>query len=104
MKLTIGNEEYELKYTLRALFVYERLMDKSYVPGVLMNDYVLLYSILLAVNENFGMTFDKFIDQCDDNPAIFGAFREWFLSELKQKALLQNQENNDTGTSDKKKD
>lgn len=100
--IKIGEQEYKLKYTVRALFIYERLAGKSYDLGELINDYLLLYSILLAVNETFDMKFDDFIDQCDLNPSIFNEFKKWFLTILEQKATLQNQEKEED--TDKKKD
>lgn len=101
--ITIGNEVYELKYTVRALFVYEQITGGAYTPGRLMDDYILLYSILLAANESFDVAFDDFISKCDEDPNIFNEFKKWFLNILKQRALLQG-EAKDQNQDDKKKD
>lgn len=100
--IKIGNQEYNLKYTIRALFVYERLTGKSYTPGELMNDYLLLYSILLAVNENFNMKFNDFIDLCDKDPSVFCEFKKWFITVLEQRISLQNKEHVEDEDSKKK--
>ena len=90
--IKIGEQEYKLKYTVRALFVYERLTGKSYDLGGLMNDYLLLYSILLAVNETFDMKFNDFIDQCDLNPSIFNEFKKWALKDVSLPDLAELEE------------
>lgn len=101
MELKIGDKEYTLKYSIRCLFVYERIVGTSFVPGSLTNEYILLYSVLIANNEDFTMSFNNFIDYCDTDHAIFPTFRKWFVEKLRQIALLT-----DSGTNtdeDKKK-
>lgn len=101
--IKIGEQEYKLKYTVRALFTYEQITGTSFTPDKLLNEYTLLYSILIANNVNFHLSFDEFIKLCDDDQNIFIEFRKWFLDVLKQKALLQG-EVEDHKADDKKKD
>lgn len=98
--IKIGKQEYFLKYTIRALFVYEQITGTSFNPDKLLNEYTLFYAILIANNENFRLSFEEFISFCDNDQTIFIEFRKWFLDVLKQKALLQKEEPED----DKKKD
>ena len=87
MTIKIKDQECKIKYTLRGFFIYERVTGGPFTAGALMNEYILLYSLLLACNEDFTMSFDQFIDACDEDNEIFRAFREWFVSILKQMAL-----------------
>lgn len=73
--ITINNKEYTLKYTIKALFIYERITDKPFKFEGLYSEYLLFYCVLLANNE-FNLSFDEFIDICDDDPALFSTFRE----------------------------
>lgn len=102
--IKIGNQEYILKYTVRALFAYEQITGTPFTPDKLLNEYTLLYAILIANNNDFRLTFDEFINECDEDQSIFIEFREWFLDVLKQKALLQTESADKDDPDDKKKD
>lgn len=103
MKLKIENKTYDVEYTLRSFFVYEQITGMPFAADKLLNEYTLLYAILIANNRGFEMTFEGFIEACDKDNTIFISFRNWFVETLKQKALLlpESAEPDDT---DKKKD
>lgn len=101
--IKIRDKAYDLRYTVRALFAYEQITGVSFNPGKLLNEYTLLYAILIANNANFRLTFEELIDECDNDQSIFIEFRRWFLNVLKQKALLLG-ESDDQVSDDKKKD
>ena len=102
--IKINDTEYKLKYTLRALFIYERITGKSFKFEGLYSEYLLFFSILVANNDNFDITFDEFIDICDEDPKVFNDFREWFVKELEKQALYRSEEDNkEDDTSDTKK-
>ncbi|MBC8603160.1 hypothetical protein H8784_15725 [Parabacteroides acidifaciens] len=100
--IKIGDNEYILKYTVRALFIYERITGLSFSPDKLINEYTLMYAILIANNNNFNLMFEDFISLCDENPGIFLEFRRWLLDTLKRLSLFQT-ENQDQDPDDKKK-
>lgn len=70
----IKGVEYNIKYTLRALFVYEELKGEPYSSDRTMNNYILLYAMLMACNKDFPLSFDEVIEVCDDDPSVFKAF------------------------------
>lgn len=88
MKIRIEDQEYNIEYTLRGFFVYEQITGTHFVADKLVNEYTLLYAMLIAGNKSFRMAFDEFIEACDKEPGIYIAFRNWFVETLKQKALL----------------
>lgn len=102
--IRIGNQEYFLKYTVRGLFVYEQITGTTFSPDKLLNEYTLLYAILIACNEGFCMTFEDLINACDEDPAIFIEFRKWLIGVLKQKAILVGAEVEESSEGVKKKD
>ena len=103
MKIIIGNKEYKLKYTIRSLFVYEQITGVSFSPDKLINEYTLMYAILVANNDDFSLTFEEFIKLCDEDVNAFIEFRNWLLDVLKQQVLWQT-DNQEKESDDKKKD
>lgn len=72
--VTIGGVEYKLAYNLRSLFIYEEITGHPYKGEKTIDSYVLLFSMLQANNEGFSLTFDEFIDACDEDMNIFQEF------------------------------
>lgn len=88
MEIKIQGVDYTLRYTARGLFIYEQIAGVPFSPDKLLNEYTLMYSMILANNRHFSMLFDEFIDACDDEPTLFSDFRKWLVRELKQKSQL----------------
>lgn len=100
MTITINNTNYKLKYTLRSLFVYEKITDNQFTGKSLIDYYILFYSTLLANNsDSFKYTFDEFIQLCDDDSSLFVQFTEFLNKELS----IQNQFNHEETDTDSKK-
>lgn len=69
MKITINEKQYKIKYTLRALFIFEQITGKPFNIGTLLDNYIFFYSIILANNDD-ALTWDEFIDALDNDPSI----------------------------------
>lgn len=89
--ISVQNKEYLLRYTLRAFFIFENMTGYSFKFGKVLDEYLLFYSMLLANNESFAMPFDEFIDLCDESPAMFFDFKEFFLKEVDLQTQLTRQ-------------
>lgn len=70
-KIKIGKKNYNVKYTLRALFVFERIAKHPFEITSMLDNYILLYSVLLANNPEMELTWDEFIDEMDKDPELF---------------------------------
>lgn len=92
----INGVEYTLRYTLRALFIYEEITGKSYSGDRMVNSYILLCAMLMANNKDFPLTFDDVIDACDLDPSIFETFLAVLEEENKRISMI-------VGKDDKKK-
>jgi hypothetical protein len=68
--ITINGEEYKVKYSIRALFIYEKITGETFSIKTTMDEYLFFYSILLANNQNMVLTFEQFLDACDDDMTI----------------------------------
>lgn len=84
MKVTIKDEELTLKYTLRAIFIFEKITDKAFELRTISDFYVYLYSIILASNPDTQITFNDLVDKCDEDPSFITNFRNWIDEENKK--------------------
>lgn len=83
MKVIIKDQEITLKYSFRALIIYEEIMGETLtVPQSLKEILVLFYSIVLANSETKDITYDDFIDWLDDNPEKSVEFTNWLKDVL----------------------
>lgn len=81
--IKINGKDYKIKYTIRALFIFERITGKAFMIQTVLDNYVLFYSILLANNPDCVISWDEFIDALDNNPSL--------IDELNK--LNENQQN-----------
>lgn len=96
--MEIKDKEYKLKYTLRALFIYEQITGKVFKLQTITDEYLFFYCVLAANNPDMNLTFDDLIDVIDEDPNIMIQFQNFMKSELeKQNIFIANT------TDDKKK-
>ena len=70
-KIEINGKEYALRYTIRALFIWEQITGKPFAVNTLLDNYILFYAIILANNEDDAPSWDDFIDALDNDPSLF---------------------------------
>ncbi len=105
MEITINNQAYTIKYTLRAIFLFEKISDKVFELKSLLDHYIFFYSLLLASNKDkFNLTFDEFIEQCDNEPELFNSYLKFITNHYNIQEQLSNNEDVKEENSDKKKD
>lgn len=94
MKININEKEVELKYSFRALIIYEKITGKSFTGNNigLTEILILLYSIIISSDKTINLTFDDFMDYCDNNPAILNEFGTWMTKEMsKYNTITENE-------------
>lgn len=69
--IKINGKEFKVKYTLRALFIFEQITKKPFEIKTLLDNYVFFYSIILANNDDNILEWNEFIDALDENPKLF---------------------------------
>lgn len=67
MKITINGKDYKVRYTIRALFIFEQITGKPFEIKTLLDNYVFLYSMILANNDVNPIMWDEFIDALDND-------------------------------------
>lgn len=96
-KITINNNEYTIKYTIRALFIFEQITGKSFKLESLLDNYVFFYSIILANNQDMSLTWDDFIAAIDSDPNLIKQLNDLLNNQDKLESLFDSEEDKATG-------
>lgn len=67
MQLIIKDKQYNVKYTIRSLFIFEQITGKPFEIKTLLDNYVFFYSMILANNPDTTLLWDDFIDAIDND-------------------------------------
>lgn len=86
--IKIKGDEYKLKYSIKAIFIFEQITDRMFSIETLMDNYILLYSFLLASNPDKEISWDDFVDELDNNPSIIKDFSEFLIHEQEKYNVL----------------
>lgn len=90
MTITINEKEYNIKYSFRALMIYENITHKSFNPKTISDMIVFFYSIVLAANKGCELKFDDFLDWIDENPDKITDFSSWLTDTFTQQDEISN--------------
>jgi hypothetical protein len=83
MKLNIKDKEIELKYSIRALLMYENMTDKTFSTSTLLTDMIVfMYCVVISSSKDYSLSFDEFIDYLDENPNAIQEFAEWLKNNV----------------------
>lgn len=86
--MEINGKNYEFKYSIRAMFVWESIMEKPFEISTLMDTYVFCFACIISNKDNPELDFDTFINACDENPHIIESFNDYIGKEMKNKEIL----------------
>lgn len=93
MKIKINDKEIDLKITMRAMIIFEKIADKPFNPITITDLILYFYATILACCPDFEMTFDNFLSYLDDNPSLFKQFTDFINSENEKQNQLNNKSN-----------
>lgn len=99
MKIKIKNKEYQVKNTIRAMFIFEKIASKPFKIETLLDWYIYYYSMILANNADCTLLFDEFINECDNDPSLTMQIQDY----LTQQMNVGNQFTKEEETDEKKK-
>lgn len=95
-KVKINDKEYNVKYTLRSLFLYEQITKKPFTLAELeyvINRYIFAYCIVLASNlEEETLDWDDFISACDKDNSIITTINDIVMKEQKINQMINGEE------------
>lgn len=92
MEITIKGNTVSLKYSFRALMIYENITQKSFNPKGISDVVVFFYSVVVASTKDTTLSFDDFIDWLDDNATAINDFSVWITSVFNAQSGLVNKE------------
>lgn len=92
MNITIRGKEYKVKYTIRAMFIFEKMANKLFKIESLLDWYIFYYSMILANNPDCELLFDDFIDECDSNPTLISNMQEYLNKEMEINNQLKKED------------
>ena len=90
MEVTIKGNTYPLKYSFRALMIYENITQKNFNPQGLSDVITFFYSVVVASSRDNNLRFDDFIDWIDDNPSSLNEFSNWLNDVYKHQMEISN--------------
>lgn len=96
MKVSINGQEYKYKYSIRALFVFEKIAGKTFCLESTMDFFIFYYSMLLANNPDMTLSFDEFIDVCDEDPEVIRHMQEYLSGYFTKQSQLTAADNNES--------
>lgn len=96
MTLTINKKKYKVKYTIRALFIFEQITGKQFSINTLLDNYLFFYSMILANNEDV-LSWDEFLDALDNDPKLFTKIAEMLNKESEKDKLLNDDDDKSDG-------
>ena len=96
MKIELNNKEIELKYSFRALMMYENVTGASLNPHGLTDIMTFFYCVVLSSSKDYTITFDDFVDYIDENPSKIGEFSEWLKKIVKSNSVIKKNLGNQT--------
>lgn len=81
MTININEKEYKLKFTLRALLLFEKVAGTTFKFDTLSDQILYLYCLLLANNEEMDLTIDQLIEAMDNDPSILSTYFKYITQE-----------------------
>jgi hypothetical protein len=77
MEISINNKQITLKYTIRAMMMYENITGATLQPSSLTDVITFFYCVVLASSMDYSIKMEDFIDWLDEHPDTINEFGEW---------------------------
>jgi hypothetical protein len=93
-QIEINGVKYNIKYTIRALFIFEQITGKPFKIENLLDNYIFFYSMILANNQDMEniISWDDFLDALDKEPDLFSKMNEAVEAQQKKDDIFQKEE------------
>ena len=90
--IKINGKEYKVKYTIRALFMFEQICNKAFSIKTLLDNYVFFYCIILANNQDNILDWNEYIEALDNDATLYESLNQLVNDSVKINALTSNDE------------
>lgn len=95
MKIKIEDREVELRYSFRALMLYENIQKKSFAPETTTDVLVFMFCCILGSAKDIHLDFNTFLDMLDENPNLVIEFSNWLTDEINKTNTLSPEDDDD---------
>jgi hypothetical protein len=83
IKVNIGGVDYTARYSLRALFLYEKMTgNNGFETKTTEDSFKFMYAMIKANNKDCELTWDDFIDAADADPKIIAMLSQGLADEV----------------------
>ncbi len=96
--IKINGIDYKIKYTIRALFIFEQITGKAFKIETLLDNYIFFYAMILANNEDV-LDWNDFLDALDEDPTLFAQMNDIIAKQQKKDSIFNSE---DTPNAEKK--
>ena len=101
--IQINGKNYKIKYSIRALFIFEQITGKAFKIDTLLDNYIFFYSMILANNKDGDiLQWDDFLDAIDNDPKLFEKMADIVGKTEKKNELFDKGQTEDEGDGEKK--
>lgn len=107
MEIQINDITITLRYTTRAIVMWEYLENRIFSLKTLTDQYMFFYCTILACdkNEALKLSVEEFFDILDERPALFKKFAEFLDKEATMREIFSDKNaDSDDDDDGKKKD
>lgn len=94
--VTINGIDYKVKYTIRALFIFEQITGKPFKMETTLDSYLFFYSMILANNKENPIDWDTFLDALDENPQLLKVMEQIMKDEAGKNNLFEVEDSDDS--------
>lgn len=95
-QITINGKNYNIKYSLRALFIFEQITNRPFEIKTLLDNYIFFYSMILASNKDKEpLDWDEFIDALDESPNLLVEMNDIISKQQKVDKLINRNDDNE---------
>ena len=100
--IKINRKNYNVRNSLRSMFIFEQICGKPCQLTTLMDNYIYMYSILLANNTSMELSWDDFIDAAEKDPSIITKMSKLIESQSQAENLIKDDEEEGESSDEKK--
>lgn len=91
-QIEINGKTYNLKYTVRSLFLFETIAKKPFKLECLLDTYLFYYCMILANNPDNVLEWDEYLDSMDADPQLFKKMSEIIEEQQKKDEIFNSGE------------
>lgn len=92
MEIIIKDKKYQVRYTVRALFIFERITGHTCRITNATEEFIFMYALISASNPGCDIKLNDFIAECDNNAGFVSELNDFLQNEVKKRSLFSEKE------------